>query len=209
VLIDINKNPTLILVTELVKTELAAAEKAHDFEHTKRVINNAFNIIANTVMFSIKDINIHIVYLTALLHDIADSKFHNGDHSIGSTVARKIMLSAGIDNSTVLDIVCDNVLNLSWSTGKQLDNIEGQIVQDADRLEAIGAVGIARCFIYNGSKNKSIKEALMHFDEKLLLIKDKMNTVMGKKLAIKRHQVLVDFLKNYSEETESTFFDNL
>ncbi len=201
---------------DYVKNELAHGEKGHDWWHIYRVLQNA------------RTINQHengdtlIVELASLLHDIADSKFHHGDESIGPYKAKGWLQSLGLDAGTT-DHVIAIIENMSFksSLGKiNFTSKELQIVQDADRLDAIGAIGIARAFHYGGYKNREIynpdvkpsrnlsKEeyktstgpTINHFYEKLLLLKDKMNTQMGKKMAEARHKFMEDYLDQFYKE---------
>ena len=204
-----------------VKKELENAESGHDWFHIERVYNNA-KLIAKQ-----ENVDLFIVALAALLHDIADSKFHNGDEQIGPKKAKYFLISLKIDQEKIMHIV-NIIANMSFS--KNLDNdvkfnsLELQVVQDADRLDAIGAIGIARTFNYGGFKNRTIynpeikpnlnftKEAykkstaptINHFYEKLLLLKDKMNTKTGKKIALKRHEFMEKYLEQFFAEWQGT-----
>ena len=204
--------------TTFVKQQLANAEGGHDWFHILRVYNNSL-LIAKT-----ENCNIEVVQLSALLHDIADSKFHDGDENIGPKTARKFLESQNVTIETV-DHVVKIIENISFKGGHKNSNfnsIELQIVQDADRLDAIGAVGIARTFNYGGFKNREIYNpeikpnlsmskdeyknnvapTINHFYEKLLLLKDKMNTETGKKLAQERHDFMEVFLEQFYKECE-------
>lgn len=200
-----------------VKKRLQNAEAGHDWFHTLRVFNNAKVIAENE-----ENCNLEIVKLGALLHDIADSKFYNGDESVGPKIAKEFLEQEGASKETVEHVVAI-IENISFKGGnfdKNFDSIELQIVQDADRLDALGAIGIARTFNYGGFKNRSIynpnvapklnmsKEeykkseapTINHFYEKLLLLKDKMNTETGKKLAERRHKFMEQFLAQFYAE---------
>jgi len=200
-----------------VKSELHNAEGGHDWFHTERVFNNAL-LIAKS---EIADIN--VVALAALLHDIADSKFHNGDETIGPKKASQFLLKNNVD-SVIIEHVVKIIENMSFKNTfddeQRFKSKELEVVQDADRLDAIGAVGIARCFNYGGFKNRALynpeikpnlnmtKEeyknsdapTINHFYEKLLLLKDQMNTKTGKRIAIKRHNFMLRFLEQFFEE---------
>ena len=201
-----------------VKKELEGAEAGHDWFHIQRVYNNALNLLKS------EQANEQIVVLGALLHDIADSKFHNGDETIGPKKAMDFMTSINI-NDHVKEHVVKIIENISFKGGnfnKTFHSKELEIVQDADRLDAIGAIGIARTFNYGGYKNnglydpeiqpklKMTKEeyknhkgtTINHFYEKLLLLKDLMNTETGKKLAENRHQYMEGFLEQFYNEWE-------
>ena len=201
-----------------VKDKLQNAEGGHDWFHTERVYKNALLIAQK------ENCDLEIVKLAALLHDIADSKFHNGDETIGPKMASEFLQNNGIDSETIAHVVAI-IENISFKGGnikKEFDSIELQIVQDADRLDALGAIGIARTFNYGGFKNrplydpniapklnmtkeeykKSEAPTLNHFYEKLLLLKDKMNTRTGKRIAEKRHLFMEKFLAQFYAEWE-------
>jgi uncharacterized protein len=213
------KTTKLIDTTILfVKETLAQAEGGHDWFHIERVYKNALLIAATEVC------DIEIVQLGALLHDIADSKFHNGDETIGPKTARTFLESENVSSETI-DHVIAIIENISFKGGnvkRKFSSIELDIVQDADRLDAIGAIGIARTFNYGGFKNRALyhpeiapnlsmtKEeyknneapTINHFYEKLLLLKDKMNTPTGKQIAQDRHRYMEDFLEQFYAEWE-------
>ncbi len=201
-----------------VKETLKGAEGGHDWFHTERVFNVARLISKN------ENVNALVVQLAALLHDIADPKFHNGDENIGPNTARGFLVSQGVDD-TIISHVVDIIKHMSFKNsldknGDTFSSKEMEVVQDADRLDAIGAIGIARTFNYGGFKNrelynpnvppnpnmskesykKSNSPTINHFYEKLLLLKDKMNTETGKKLAQERHQFMLDFLEQFYKE---------
>ena len=212
-------NPDLINNTILfVKEKLDNAEGGHDWFHIERVFKNSVLISKNEVC------DTTVVKLGALLHDIADSKFHDGDETVGPRIAREFLESENVDEETIIHVV--NIIdNISYKGGnfeKKFSSIELDVVQDADRLDAIGAIGIARTFNYGGFKNRAIynpkiapnssmtKEeyktndapTLNHFYEKLLLLKDKMNTVTGKQIAQERHRYMEGFLAQFYAEWE-------
>jgi uncharacterized protein len=166
--------------------------------------------------------DIEIVQLGALLHDIADSKFHDGDETIGPIIARAFLEGQNVSSETI-DHVIAIIENISFKGGnvkRKFSSIELDIVQDADRLDAIGAIGIARTFNYGGFKNRALyhpeiapnlsmtKEeyknneapTINHFYEKLLLLKDKMNTPTGKQIAQERHRYMQGFLEQFYAE---------
>ncbi len=201
-----------------VKKTLAQAEGGHDWFHIERVYKNALLIAAS------ENCDLEIVQLSALLHDIADSKFHDGDETIGPKTARTFLESENVV-ATTIDHVIAIIENISFKGGKvarKFSSIELDIVQDADRLDAIGAIGIARTFNYGGFKNRALynpeivpnlfmtKEeykkneapTINHFYEKLLLLKDKMNTETGKQIAQERHRYMEDFLEQFYAEWE-------
>ena len=199
-----------------VKQQLENAEGGHDWFHIERVYKNALLIAEG------EDCNLTVVKLGALLHDIADSKFHGGDETVGPKTARAFLESQNVSEDIILHVIAI-IENISFKGGnfeKQFHSKELEIVQDSDRLDAIGAIGIARTFNYGGFKNRPLynpniqpnmnmnKEeyknsespTLNHFYEKLLLLKDKMNTETGKKIAQKRHDFMVTFLSQFYAE---------
>ena len=199
-----------------VKEKLENAEGGHDWFHIERVYKNALSIAENEVCDDT------VVKLAALLHDIADSKFHDGDETIGPKIAREFLVSNEVEEATIQHVIniIENVSFKGGNTQKAFSSIELDIIQDADRLDAIGAIGIARTFNYGGFKNRPLynpniapnlhmsKEeyknseapTLNHFYEKLLLLKDKMNTETGKQIAQERHQFMMDFLSQFYAE---------
>ncbi|RZN84597.1 MAG: HD domain-containing protein [Winogradskyella sp.] len=200
-----------------VKSELKNAEGGHDWFHIERVYKNTL-LIAKS-----ENIDLTIVSLAALLHDIADPKFHDGDETVGPRVAREFLFKQNVD-SKIIEHVVAIIENMSFKnsleTGDKFTSPELEVVQDADRLDAIGAIGIARCFNYGGFKNRALynpeiapnlnmsKEeykvsdapTINHFYEKLLLLKDKMNTKTGKQIASNRHNYMEGFLKQFYAE---------
>ena len=199
-----------------VKNQLTNAEGGHDWFHIERVYKNALLIAEE------EDCDITIVKLGALLHDIADSKFHDGDEKIGPKTARIFLESQNVSENIISHVIAI-IENISFKGGnfeKKFNSKELEIVQDADRLDAIGAIGIARTFNYGGFKNRPLynpniqpnlnmsKEeyknsespTLNHFYEKLLLLKDKMNTETGKKIAQKRHDFMITYLSQFYAE---------
>lgn len=199
-----------------VKKKLDNAEGGHDWFHIERVYKNALSIADNEVCDDT------VVKLGALLHDIADSKFHNGDETVGPQIARDFLESNKVDGATIQHVIniIENISFKGGNTEKSFSSIELNIVQDADRLDAIGAIGIARTFNYGGFKNRPLfnpniapnlhmsKEeyknnqapTLNHFYEKLLLLKDKMNTETGKQIAKERHRYMEGFLSQFYAE---------
>ncbi len=207
----------LIEITKaFVKAQLAHAEGGHDWFHIERVYNNALHIAKG------ENCNLEVVKLAALLHDIADSKFHNGDETVGPSMAWQFLSAQNVAEETIIHVV--NIIeNISFKGGNhdmKFHSVELDIVQDADRLDALGAIGIARTFNYGGFKNRALydpaiapnltmtkeeyKEStaptLNHFYEKLLLLKDRMNTPTGKIIAESRHQYMIDFLSQFYAE---------
>lgn len=201
-----------------VKETLYGAEAGHDWFHTQRVFRNALLLAKD------EDVDVLIVSLGALLHDIADAKFHDGDETLGPTIAKQFLESLEVDEEIIEEVV--SIINhISYKnslSNKDMNppSIELQVVQDADRLDAIGAIGIARAFHYGGYKNRTLYDpeippnlemskeeyknskspTINHFYEKLLLLKDKMNTISGKKIAEDRHLFLLKYLEHFYEE---------
>lgn len=205
-------NKTMIFVKETLKN----AEGGHDWFHTERVYKNALLIAKG------EKANVFVVSLGALLHDIADSKFHDGDESIGPKIAREFLFKINVD-SAIIEHVIKIIENISFKGGNEAQKFsspELNVVQDADRLDAIGAIGIARCFNYGGFKNRPLYNpdikpnlnmtkaeyktsnapTINHFYEKLLLLKDKMNTKTGRALALERHNYMLGFLDQFYKE---------
>jgi uncharacterized protein len=201
-----------------VKEELKNAEGGHDWFHVERVFKNALLIAKE------EKVDALIVSLATLLHDIADPKFHNGDETIGPKKATNFLIAQKVSKEIGLHVV-KIIKYVSFKNSlekgeKQFDSKELEVVQDADRLDAIGAIGIARCFNYGGFKNRPLynpkilpnlnmtKEeyknsdapTINHFYEKLLLLKDKMNTTTGKRIAAERHQFMEVYLQQFYDE---------
>lgn len=201
---------------DFVKKELQGAEAGHDWFHIERVYKNALHLLKT------EQADEQVVLLGALLHDIADSKFHEGDETIGPKKAYDFMTTIEIPEHVKKHVV-QIIENISFKGGnfeKNFRSKELEIVQDADRLDAIGAIGIARTFNYGGFKNHPLYDpaiqpklqmskdeykkhqgtTINHFYEKLLLLKDLMNTETGKKMALKRHQYMEGFLEQFYAE---------
>jgi uncharacterized protein len=199
-----------------VKETLKDAEGGHDWFHIERVFNNSRLIAAS------EEVDLLIVELGALLHDIADSKFHNGDETVGPKVAREFLSNLNVEN-VVIDHVIKIIENISFKGGNSSQSFHSKelaVVQDADRLDALGAIGIARAFNYGGFKGRGLYDpeiksnlemskeeykastapTINHFYEKLLLLKDRMNTESGKAIAEKRHDYMLAFLDQFYDE---------
>ncbi|MCI2230258.1 HD domain-containing protein [Polaribacter sp. MSW13] len=213
-----NKNTIIENTIKFVKKELKNAEGGHDWFHIERVYKNALLIAKK------EDVDIFIVSLGALLHDIADPKFYLGDESVGPKMATEFLKNQNADYDTITHVI-NIIKHISYKNSLSSDkekftSKELQVVQDADRLDAIGAIGIARCFNYGGFKNRVLYDpeilpnltmtkeeyknsnapTINHFYEKLLLLKDKMNTDSGKQIALERHLFMETFLKQFYEE---------
>jgi len=181
-------------ITNFVKELLSKDSSGHDFEHTRRVLKTSLYIAE-----SYPEANKDIVSLIALLHDVDDPKiFSTKDNENAYRILESQNLPKTLINPVIAGI---NEISFSKNKDKKPSTIETKIVQDADRLDAMGAVGIARTFAYGGSKGRSLESSIEHFHAKLLLLKDLMNTEIGKEMAKERHQILLDFLKEYNNET--------
>ena len=204
---------------DFVKETLLNAEGGHDWFHIERVYKNAL-LIAKT-----EPVNVFIVSLGALLHDIADSKFYDGDETLGPKLAKEFLFKLNIEDA-VIEHVIQIIKHISFKNqfekGETFASKELSVVQDADRLDAIGAIGIARCFNFGGFKNRAIYNpeikpnlnmskaeyknatapSINHFYEKLLLLKDQMNTSTGRQLALQRHAFMEAYLKQFYNEWE-------
>lgn len=212
-----NQHETLIYQTiQFVKETLKDAEGGHDWFHIERVWKTSRNIATH------EQVNITVVELAALLHDIADAKFHHGDEELGPQKARQFLQQLNVEED-IIDHVENIIRNISFKGGNftaSLSTPELMVVQDADRLDALGAIGIARAFNYGGFKNrplydpavspnlsmdketykKSTAPTINHFYEKLLLLKDRMNTATGKKMAAERHAFMEKYLEHFYAE---------
>ncbi len=199
-----------------VESTLQGAEGGHDWWHIHRVWHNT-RLLART-----EPVDAFVAELAALLHDIADSKFHDGDEEIGPRTAAAFLQELKVD-PLVVEHVVQVIRHISFKGGNfesPFFSPELAVVQDADRLDALGAIGIARTFNYGGFKNRPLydpaippdmnlsKEAyknssaptINHFYEKLLLLKDRMNTETGRKLAQERHDFMEQFLERFYAE---------
>lgn len=201
-----------------VKEKLENAEGGHDWFHIERVYKNALLIASE------EKVNWLIVALGALLHDIADSKFHNGDEKIGPEIALNFLKTQNLSEEIIAHVI-QIIKNISFKGGNHIQEFhskELEVIQDADRLDALGAIGIARTFNYGGFKNRALYDpdikpnltmtpseykaseapTINHFYEKLLLLKDRMNTETGRRIALERHQYMEGFLKQFYAEWE-------
>lgn len=165
----------------------------HGFDHSMRVFRTAMRIAESE-----KSCDREIVALAALLHDADDAKLFATENNAN---ARAFLTAQHVDPDRI-EAVCAAINSVSFSKnrGRKPETIEGQIVQDADRLDAIGAVGVARTFAYGGSRGRSLDESIRHFHEKLLLLKDLMNTPEAGKLAESRHLFMESFLAEWNKE---------
>jgi uncharacterized protein len=205
---------------DFVKHTLIEAEGGHDWWHIQRVCETAKTIGAE------EGVDLFIVELGALLHDIADAKFNDGDEEIGPRKAKQFLISLDVPQP-IIEHVVQIIRNVSYRGSfneKNFHSKELAVVQDADRLDAIGAIGIARAFNYGGHKGReiynpdippvlpsntseyknSIAPTINHFYEKLLLLKDKMNTESGRKMAEERHRFMELYLSTFYDEWYGT-----
>jgi uncharacterized protein len=206
------KNKTCRFVEE----KLAGDSSGHDWWHIYRVWNLAKNIAEQ------EGANLLIVELSALLHDIADWKFHDGDDSKGPKLAEQFLLESQVERGVIAPVI-EIVASISYKgagVATPMRTLEGKVVQDADRLDAIGAMGIARTFAYGGHKSrliyhpdekpvmhqsfedykKNTGHTINHFYEKLLLLKNRMNTASAKRIAEGRHEFMQIYLNQFYEE---------
>jgi uncharacterized protein len=200
--------------TEYLQQKFAQEGSGHDWYHIERVWK-----LAKQIALKEGDADLFVVEMGALLHDIADHKFHGGDDTVGPKVAREFLRRFDIPEKQI-DAIVQIVEEVSFKGAgvpTPMSTKEGAIVQDADRLDAIGAIGVARTFAYGGSKNRPIYDpnvkpichtsfaayktstapTINHFYEKLLTLRDKMNTETAKKEAERRHAFMELFLQNF------------
>ena len=212
------KELIVIQTADFMKSELTGEGSGHDWWHVYRVWKNAIQIAKH------EEVDLFVVELAALLHDIADWKFNDGNEDIGPQLAREWLESLNVDETEIAN-VCQIIQDISFKGSGVVTNMktqEGKIVQDADRLDAMGAIGIGRVFAYGGSKGremynpdlkpekhisfeqykKSQGSSINHFYEKLLLLKELMNTDTAKKIAEKRHTVMLNYLDDFLQEWE-------
>ena len=212
--------PIIDKTCRFVEEKLAGEASGHDWWHIYRVWNLAKKIAGQ------EGASLMVVELAALLHDIADWKFHDGDENKGPQMVEQFLAANHVERR-VIDPVIEIVASISYKGAgvpTPMKTLEGKVVQDADRLDAIGALGIARTFAYGGYKNRLIYHpeekpvlhqsfddykknqghTINHFYEKLLLLKDRMNTASGKRLAEARHQFMQAYLDQFYREWDGT-----
>ena len=189
-----NKDAIITEAIEYIKDLFAGNSDGHGADHTMRVYHNA-----KALMESYPEADGFKVLLAALLHDADDHKLFNTENNAN---ARAFLGKRDIPAETV-DQICTmiNAVSFSQNRGKTPETLEGKIVQDADRLDAIGAIGIARTFAYGGKVGRDLSVSIQHFYDKLLLLKDEMNTDAAKAMAQKRHEYMCEFLEEYYNET--------
>lgn len=213
-----------------VKDKFSGEASGHDWFHIERVWKMARHLAELEGQLSLIDtaqdqrptIDLFVLEAAALLHDIADWKFHDGDEMAGPAAAKALLEPLGVSPDRI-DHICDIIKTISFKgagVSTPMKTLEGQLVQDADRLDALGAIGVARTFAYGGSQNRPLYDpevkpelhgsfaeykskqnhSVNHFYEKLLLLKDRMNTASGRQVAEHRHQFLNDFLEEFLAE---------
>ena len=205
-------------VADHIRARFSSEASGHDWHHIRRVRQLARRLAIE------ERADLEVVELGALVHDIADWKFHGGDDAVGPREAERLLRKEGASEA-VIGRVVDIVETISFKgagVATPMRTLEGQCVQDADRLDAIGAIGIARCFAYGGHAGRQMHDpdappvlhqsaeaykaargtSLNHFYEKLFLLKDRMNTVSGRRLAEARHRVMEDFVAQFLREWE-------
>lgn len=204
-------------VAREMKRRVAHEKSGHDWHHIRRVWENAQYLSRR------EKADMFIVELGALLHDIADHKFHNNDHTVGPREATKLLTRYKLDDDTIQRVayIVGNVSFGKSGRKRNMETLEGQVVQDADRLDAAGAIAIARTFTYGGYRHRPIynpkvkphkqmsiaaanrgASSLHHFYEKLLHIPELMNTRTGKRLATRRRKIIEQFLTEFHTEWE-------
>lgn len=215
-----NKDVIIKKTARYTKETMAGDSSGHDFWHVYRVWEMAKHIGKT------EKVDMFVVEIAALLHDIADWKFHQGNEEIGPETARKWLQSLNVKEEYI-EHVCQIVRDVSYKGAKvkyKMKTLEGMVVQDADKLDAIGAIGIARTFTYGGYQGNKMHEpsekpvmhsspeeyinsestTINHFYEKLLLLKDRMNTKTAKKIALGRHAFMEEFLKRFYNEWQGS-----
>ena len=213
-----NKESIIKKTADYAKQKLSGEGSGHDFWHVYRVWKMAVYLAKK------EKADLFVVQLAALLHDIADWKFNDNDKE-GSVLSEKWLQGLKVEQS-IIDQVCHIVSEVSFKGAgvkNKIKSIEGMVVQDADRLDALGAIGIARAFAYGGYKQREIYNpdkkfkfhrtfssykknqgtSINHFYEKLLLLKDLMNTKSAKKIAQHRHKIMEKYLSEFYQEWEA------
>jgi uncharacterized protein len=211
-----NSQHVITNTISFVKKELEDAEGGHDWFHIERVYKNSLLIASE------ENVDLTIVSLGALLHDIADSKFHGGDETVGPKIAREFLETQNISEEIIVHVIkiIENISFKGGNKSQKFNSKELAVVQDADRLDALGAIGIARTFNYGGFKNRALYDpkikpnlnmtpteykaskapTINHFYEKLLLLKGLMNTKTGTRIAEERHLFMENFLAQFYSE---------
>ncbi len=189
-----SKDTIIEEAVKYVKELFAGNSDGHGADHTLRVYRNA-----RMIMESYPKADAVVIALAALLHDVDDHKLFETENNAN---ARAFLKKKGLPAEKI-DLICEtiNAVSFSQNRGETPGTIEGKIVQDADRIDAVGAIGIARTFAYGGKAGRPLEESIKHFYDKLLLLKEEMNTDSAKELARKRHDYMVEFLEEYYAET--------
>lgn len=209
----------LAAASAFAKEKLEAFDAGHDWSHTKRVLS-----LAGRIQEEEKAGDREVIALSAILHDIADTKFHKGSETDGGDMAYAFLTGKGLspEKAAHVRMIINHLSFKNRMEENQVDSIEFRIVQDADRLDAMGAIGIARAFHYGGYKNRALYDpgippreyrsaeeykksdapTLNHFYEKLFLLKDLMNTATGKRMAQERHDYMTAFVERFLREWE-------
>ncbi len=189
-----SKDTIISEASDYVRELFAGNSDGHGADHTMRVYHNA-----QKIMETYPEADAFIVSLSALLHDADDHKLFNTENNLN---ARLFMEKNDLPPDTI-EQICMTINSVSFSKnrGRSPETLEGKIVQDADRLDAIGAIGIARTFAYGGNAGRPLADSIKHFYDKLLLLKNEMNTEAAKDIAQKRHEYMTGFLEEYYEET--------
>jgi len=218
-----NKKLIVDKTKEFVENKLGGEGTGHDYWHTLRVYKTSVYIGKK------ENADIFVVELAALLHDIADWKFNDGNSDIGPETSRLWLESIGVDDD-IINKITTIIRTISFkggTTSSSQETVEGKVVQDADRLDAIGAIGIARAFAYGGYKERelynpnvkpqkykdfeqyknNVDTTVNHFYEKLMLLKDLMNTSSGKAMALKRHEFMENYLDKFFGEWDCIEID--
>ncbi|MBP9760365.1 MAG: HD domain-containing protein [Candidatus Pacebacteria bacterium] len=201
------KSDVIVDTETFVRSTLDKDGTGHDWWHCVRVRNTAVKLAHE------EGAEVRIVELSALLHDIADHKFHGGDKEVGPRIAKEFLEAQGVERE-VVEHVANIIRHMSWSTSKEgnraFDSLEMRIVQDADRLDAIGAIGIARCFAYSGHAGRPLYDpttdgeyntsALQHFQDKLFKIRDSLHTASARNIAQERHVYMKEYVARFHDE---------
>lgn len=211
----------VVRIEKIVKEALEADASGHDWYHINRVVQNAKHLQ------SLEGGDPLIIEIAALLHDISDHKLNGGILNDGGRVSREILIKEGASEAFADQVaqIVDSVSFKGAEVQDKVDSLEAKIVQDADRLDAIGAIGIARAFAYGGAKGQAMYDpeldptlhssfedyvnskttSINHFHEKLLLLRDRLHTATAKKIGQERHDFMLAFLKQFDREWNSTF----
>ena len=188
------RNETLIdTTTSYIKALFEGSSDGHDADHSLRVYKNALAIASNY-----PEADMDLISLSSLLHDVDDHKLFQTENNSN---ARTFLKNQNVPAETIEEIVkIINSVSFSKNKGKTSETLEEKIVQDADRLDAMGAIGIARTFAYGGKKGRSLEDSVQHFHDKLLLLRDTLNTDEARDIAISRNEFMVKFLEELSKE---------